>query len=160
MFVIQWKIQISVKPKLKKGDENMMLRKILETNKKARNVEYWLELGNYYVRNHMFDLAEDAFSIAVDLDPNNGWSYYNLALANTVNGAYRDAVPLYEKSINLFEEKKDKASSWNQLGNVYRRLNEPSLAVAAYEKARVLDPPKSSLLSRARSSLMSNCYAK
>ena len=153
-------IQVILKPRLKKGDENMMLRKVLETNKKARKVEYWLELGNYYVRNHMYDLAEDAFSIAVDLDPNNGWSYYNLALANTVNGAYRDAVPLYEKSINLFEEKKDKASSWNQLGNVYRRLNEPSLAVAAYEKARVLDPPKSTLLSRARSSLMSNCYAK
>ncbi|MCP4139269.1 MAG: tetratricopeptide repeat protein [Chloroflexi bacterium] len=154
-------IRVSVKPKLKKGDENMMLRKVLETNKKARKVEYWLELGNHYVRNHLYDLAEDAFSIAVDLDPNNGWSYYNLALANTVNGAYRDAVPLYEKSIHLFEEKKDKASSWNQLGNVYRRLNEPSLAVAAYEKARVLDPPKSSsLLSRARLSLMSNCYVE
>ena len=153
-------IRVSLKPKLKKGDENMMLRKVLETNKQARKVEYWLELGNYYVRNHMYDLAEDAFAIAVDLDPNNGWSYYNLAFANTVNGAYRDAVPLYEKSIHLFEEKKDKASSWNQLGNVYRRLNEPSLAVAAYEKARVLDPPKSSLLTRARSSLMSNCYAK
>jgi tetratricopeptide (TPR) repeat protein len=153
-------ILINVNPKLKKGKNSMMLRKVLETNKKASKVEYWLELGDYYVRNHMHDLAEDAFVIAVDLDPNNGWSYYNLALARTVNGSYRDAVPLYEKSIHLFEKKKNKASSWNQLGNVYRRLNEPSLAVAAYEKARVLDPPKSSLLSRARLSLMSNCYAK
>jgi len=153
-------IQVVLKAKLKKEKKNIMLKKILETNKKARKVEYWLELGNHYVRNQMYDLAEDAFLIAIELEPTNGWTYYNLALANTVNGAYRDAVPLYEKSIHLFEKKKDKASSWNQLGNVYRRLNEPSLAVAAYEKARVLDPPKSSLISRARLSLMSNCYAK
>ena len=102
-----------------------------------------------------------AFWIAIELDPSNGRSYYNLALENTINGLYKDAIPLYKKSIRLFAKRKDKALSWNQLGNVYRRLNEPSLAVAAYENARVLDPfPKSSIVSRARLSLMGNCYAE
>ncbi len=143
-----------------KANRNAMLRKVLAANKKAGNVGYWLELGSFYVRNRMYELAKDAFLIATELDPNNGWPYYNLALANTVNGLYRDAVPLYEKSIRLFDKRKDKALSWNQLGNVYRRLNEPSLAVAAYEQARILDPQKSSIVSRARLSLIGNCYAK
>ena len=154
-------IQLNTDAQLKKSTKNAMLRKILSTNKKAAKVNYWLELGSHYVRSRMYEFAEDAFMIAAELDPHNGWTYYNLALANTVNGLYKDAVPLYEKSIRLFDERKDKALSWNQLGNVYRRLNEPSLAVAAYENARVLDPPpKSSIVSRARLSLMSNYYAK
>jgi len=154
-------VRIIEEAQLRKSNKNTILRKILETNKKAATVDYWLELGEYYVRSRMYEFAEDAFLIATELDPSNGWPYYNLALTNTVNGLYRNAVPLYEKSIRLFDERKDKALSWNQLGNVYRRLNEPSLAVAAYENARVLEPPpKSSIVSRARLSLMSNCYAK
>ncbi|MBT3337960.1 MAG: tetratricopeptide repeat protein [Anaerolineae bacterium] len=135
-----------------------MLRKVLETNKQARNTEYWLELGAFYIRNHMYDLAEDAFQVAIELEPENGWSYYKLGIAYMFTGLYKDAVPLYEKSIQLFEEKKDKALSWNQLGNAYRRLNEHSLAVAAYERARNLEPAKNSMVSRARQSLLSNCY--
>ncbi len=138
-----------------------MLRQVLETNKQARNIEYWLELGAFYIRNHMYDLAEDAFQVAIELEPENGWSYYKLGIAYMFTGLYKDAVPLYEKSIQLFQAKKDKALSWNQLGNAYRRLNEHSLAVAAFERARVLDPVKNSnMLSRARQSLLSNCYTK
>lgn len=153
-------VQIVAAAQIRKVNKNALLRKVLKKNKKAGKVDYWLDLGTFYVRKRMYELAEDAFLIAIELDPNNGWPYYNLALANTVNGLYRDAVPLYEKSIRLFDQGKDKALSWNQLGNVYRRLNEPSLAVAAFENARVLDPQKSPILSRARLSLMSNCYAK
>ena len=94
-------------------------------------------------------------------DSNNGRSYYTLALENTIQGLYKDAIPLYKESIRLFDKKKDKALSWNQLGNVYRRLNEPSLAVAAYENARALNPSSnSSIISHARLSLMGNCYAE
>jgi len=153
-------VQIVAGAQVRKVNKNALLRKVLKKNKKAGKVDYWLDLGTFYVGKRMYELAEDAFLIAIELDPNNGWPYYNLALANTVNGLYQDAVPLYEKSIGLFDQGKDKALSWNQLGNVYRRLNEPSLAVAAFENARVLDPQKSPILSRARLSLMSNCYAK
>lgn len=153
-------VPIVAATQLRKVNKSALLRKVLKKNKKAGKVDYWLELGTFYVRKRMYELAEDAFLIAIELDPHNGWPYYNLALANTVNGLYRNAVPLYEKSIRLFDQGKDKALSWNQLGNVYRRLNEPSLAVAAFENARVLDPKKSPILSRARLSLMSNCYAK
>ncbi len=144
-----------------KVTRSRMLRKVLETNKQARNIDYWLELGAFYIRNHMYDLAEDAFQVAIELEPENGWSYYKLGIAYMFTGLYKDAVPLYEKSIQLFQAKKDKALSWNQLGNAYRRLNEHSLAVAAYERARVLDPIKNnSMLSRARQSLLSNCYTQ
>ena len=143
-----------------KLSRSIVLKKVLKNNQHAQKIEYWLELGAFYIRNHMYELAEEAFQIAIDLEPDNGMPYYKLGIAYTFTGLYREAVPLYEKSILLFRQSKDKALSWNQLGNTYRRLNEHSLAVAAYEQARTLAPVKNSMLLRARQSLLSNCYSK
>ena len=134
-------------------------KKVLTTKQQMYSISYWLELGAFYVKNRMYDLAEDAYRVAMEREPENGWAYYNLGRVYMFMGLYGDAVPLYEESIQLFTDKKDKALSWNQLGNAYRRLNEPSLAVAAYERAQVLVPVKGSMMSRARASLLCNCQA-
>lgn len=147
-----------VLPQKEKISYRKTLKKTLETDQQAQNISYWFELGSFYIRQQMYDVAEDAYRIAIELEPDNAWAYYNLGKAYTFVGLYGDAIPLYEKSIQLFKNKKDKAQTWNQLGNIYRRLNEYSLAVAAHERARILMPDKNPMLARARSSLLSNCY--
>jgi tetratricopeptide (TPR) repeat protein len=150
----------NVLPHKEKLSYRKTLEKVLQTNAQAHDIAYWFDLGEFYIRNRMYDVAEDAYRIAIELEPENAWAYYNLGKAYALVASYGDAIPLFEKSIELFRTKKNQALSWNQLGNVYRRMNEHSLAVAAYERARLLSPEKNELVARARATLLSNCYAQ
>jgi tetratricopeptide (TPR) repeat protein len=46
-----------------------------------------------------------------------------------------EAIPLFEKSLNLMETHDEKALSWNRLGNAYRQIGDYSRAVSAYQLA-------------------------
>ncbi len=61
-----------------------------------------------------------------------------------------------KKSIDLLEDDKEKATVWNHLGNVYRKLNDYDNAIKAYQKAVVLADEGVDLLTRTRFSLLSN----
>jgi tetratricopeptide (TPR) repeat protein len=65
-------------------------------------------------------------------------------------------IPLYQKSIELLQDDKDKAVTWNRLGNVYRKLNDYERAIQAYQKAVALTDEDAGLLTRTRFSLLSN----
>lgn len=103
------------------------------------NAQTWLELGNAHFRNEAFDEAVTAFQKAIELNPNLGWPYSNLALTYVVQSRHAEARLLFEKSITLLEDDKDKAISWNRLGNLHRKLNEYDLAMLAFQKADELD---------------------
>jgi superkiller protein 3 len=66
--------------------------------------------------------------------------YSNLALTYLTQGQYAEAILLYQRSIELLESDKDRALSWNGLGNAFRCINDYANAVAAYQKAAELDP--------------------
>src|SRR5688572_21481731 len=102
--------------------------------------DIWNELGNTYFKAGAYDEAIDAYNKAIGLNPKFGWSYSNLALAYTRKGRLSEAIPLYQKSIELLGDKADKAISWNRLGDAYRQLNEYDNAAAAYETADGLSP--------------------
>ena len=108
----------------------------------------------------MYKLAIEAFQNALELEPGNGWIYSNLASAYTFQGDHQDAISLYEQSIELLDNNKDRAAIWNKLGNSYRRLNNRRQATYAYQKAKILSHDKPSIASRARSILLSNCMAE
>ena len=103
------------------------------------NAQNWLELGSAHFRNEAFDDAITAFQKAIELDPNLGWPYSNLALTYVVQNRHAEAKLLYEKSIQLLSDDKDKAICWNRLGNLHRKLNEYNLAMLAFQKADELD---------------------
>lgn len=124
------------------------------------NAHVWNEVGRIYYNKNIYDKAIEAYQKAVNIDPSFGWSYSNLALAYSRQGRYAEAIPLYNKSIDLFRNDREKAFSWNRLGDTYRRLNDHDNALAAYEMAAGLDPDNNSLLKRARFSLLSNCAAR
>jgi tetratricopeptide (TPR) repeat protein len=71
-------------------------------------------------------------------------------------GRFAEAILLYQRSIDLFGSDKDKAVSWNRLGNVYRRLNDYENSIAAYQRADELDPENSTLSLQSRFSLLGN----
>ena len=125
----------------------------------SQNAQVWIELGNLFFKAASYSDAMDAYTKAVRIDPASGWAYSNLAMSLVFQGKYKDAVPAYLKSIDLFSSEKDKAVSWNRLGNVYRRMNDYDNAKKAYQNAVKLSDEKASLLTRTRFSLLGNCYS-
>ncbi len=98
-------------------------------------LELWHELGNIYFNVGDYDKAIDAYGKVLKLDPGFGWLYSNLGQAYAHQGRNADAIPLYRKSLELLENDKEKAITWNRLGNAYRRLNDYENALAAFKLA-------------------------
>jgi len=120
----------------------------------AKNAHVWNELGNIYFNNGNYDDAVIAYSKSIELDRWFAWPYSNLALTYVQKSRFAEAILLYQRSIELFREEKDKAISWNRLGNVYRRLNDYEHAISAYQRADELDPDNATLSLQSRFSLL------
>ena len=125
----------------------------------SHNAQVWLELGNLFFKSASYADAAEAYANAVKMDPASGWAHSNMAMSLVFQGRYKEAIPVYMKSIELFTTDKEKATSWNRLGNVYRKLNDQSNAQKAYQTAVILSNEKTSLLTRARFTLLGNCVA-
>ena len=128
----------------------------LQIEMDTKNAHVWNELGNVYFNTSAFDDAIVAYSKAIELDRWFAWPYSNLALAYVQKRRFVEAILLYQRSIELFTSDKDKAISWNRLGNVYRRLNDYENAIAAYQRADALDPDNATLSLQSRFSLLGN----
>lgn len=130
----------------------------LQMGQQPGNAREWNDLGELFFKTGANNEAIDAFNKAVELEPDNGLPYGNLARVLAAAGQYKDAIPLYKKSINLLQDDKDKAVVLNRLGNAYRKLNDYDSAIRSYQHAVTLADEGVSLLTRARFSLLSNCY--
>ncbi|MBI5354079.1 MAG: tetratricopeptide repeat protein [Chloroflexi bacterium] len=124
----------------------------------SQNAQVWQELGNLFFKAGSYAEAGNAYAKAVKIDPTSGWSQSSLAASLVHEGRYKEAIPVYIKSIELFTDNNDKAASWNHLGNAYRRMNDYENAKKAYQNAEKLADKKTALLTRARFSMLENCY--
>ncbi|HEY2982491.1 MAG TPA: tetratricopeptide repeat protein [Anaerolineales bacterium] len=122
----------------------------------AQSLDLWNELGELFFKTGAFTEAIQAFNKAIELEPASGWAYNNLAYVLASRGQYAQAIPLYEKSLELLQDSKDEALVWNRLGNVYRKLNDYDNAMRAYQQAVKLSDDGRTLLNRTRFSLLSN----
>jgi|GEM_PF-944939 len=122
----------------------------------TKNAHVWNELGNVYLNSGACEDAISSYSKAIDLDRHFAWPYSNLAFAYVHKGRFAEAILLYQRSIELFVTDKDKAVTWNRLGNVYRRINDYSNAIAAYHTADELDPENTTLSLRTSFGLLGN----
>ncbi len=120
----------------------------------TKNAHVWNELGNVYFDTGAYEEAITAYTKAIELDIRFAWPYSNLALAYVQKEKYEEAVLLYQRSIELFETDKDKAVTFNRLGNVYRRMNDYDNAIASYQRADELDPNNATRSLRSRFSLL------
>lgn len=120
---------------------------------------FWIELGNAFLKNGSHNEAITAFSKAAEIDPSDGWAHCDLGRTLASSGRHTEAIPEFLKGIELLENDKDKAACWNRLGNTYRKLNDYDKAIEAFQKAVLLNDEGVNLVTRARFSLLSNCYA-
>lgn len=125
---------------------------------RPRDARGWNALGELFAGTGSGDDAVDAFRRAIELEPQDPQAYANLARTLVANNKYQEAIPVYQKAIDLLHDNKEKAAAWNRLGNVYRKLNDYDSAIKAYQKAVVLADEGVDLLTRTRFSLLSNCY--
>lgn len=121
-----------------------------------KDASVWNELGVVYFNNGAFENAVTAFTRAIEIDPTLAWPYSNLALVLVQQKKFEEAIPLYQRSIELFEDDIDKATSWNRLGNVYRLTNDHDNAITSYQRADELDPVNITLAMQSRYSLLGN----
>jgi len=133
--------------------------KLTSLGPSSPNAQVWLEMGNLFFKSGSYKEAADAFTNAIKIDPSSGWAHSNLAMSYVLQGDHKEAISNYLKSIDLFNNDKEKAVSWNRLGDVYRKMNDEDNAREAYQTAMILSNEKTSLLTRARFSLLGNCYA-
>lgn len=125
----------------------------------TKNAHVWNELGNIYLNASACDDAIASYSKAIELDRQFAWPYSNLALAYVQKGRFAEAILLYQRGIELFNSDKDKAITWNRLGNVYRRINDYGNAISAYQTADELDPENATLSLRSSFGLLGNMYS-
>lgn len=137
---------------LTKVSEDGEVRIVMDTN----NAHVWNELGNVYLNASSYDDAIAAYSKALELDRHFAWPYSNLALAYVQKGRFAEAILFYQRGIELFTSDKDKAVTWNRLGNVYRRMNDYDNAIAAYQTADELDSENATLSLRSNFGLLGN----
>jgi len=128
----------------------------LQIEMDTKNAHVWNELGNIYFNSGTYDDAIVAYSKAIQLDRTFAWPYSNLALTYVQIGRFTEAILLYQRSIELFRSERDRAISWNRLGNVYRRINNYQSAISAYQRADELDPENTMLSLQSRFSLLGN----
>ena len=115
-------------------------RETVENKIESMDAFKWNDKGNVFFNQGEFDEAINAYNKASQLDPSFGMPYGNLALTYLTQGQYAEAILLYQRSIELLDSDKDRAISWNGLGNAYRCINDYTNALAAYQKAAELDP--------------------
>lgn len=101
--------------------------------------EFWNELGNLYYLCGAYEPAIHAYARSIELNRVFGKPYSNMALAFVQTGKYPQAVDLYHRSIELLEDAKEKAITWNRLGTLYRQVRDYNAALIAFEQADKLD---------------------
>jgi tetratricopeptide (TPR) repeat protein len=116
----------------------------------------WNELGNAYARNGEHDRAINAYKKAILMNPRFGLPYSNLGFVYFHRGEYPIAIALYKKSLEMLDTPDEKATTWNRLGDAYRRMREYGSALKAYEHAGSNDPVTTPIMARTRVALMGN----
>jgi tetratricopeptide (TPR) repeat protein len=99
----------------------------------------WNELGNIYLKIGAPEEAIAAYTKAIELNPDSGWSYCNLGHAYFLMGEFGRALFLYRKSIQIMDSPEKQSAVWNKIGDAYRALKDTENAIQAYKKANDLD---------------------
>lgn len=102
--------------------------------------ELWNELGNLYFLSGAYEPAIHAYTKAIEINRQFGRPYSNIALVYVQKGQYDRAIELVQCSLTLLSDPREKAISWNRLGNIYRQRKDYYMAIAAYQKADEADP--------------------
>jgi Flp pilus assembly protein TadD/uncharacterized protein (AIM24 family) len=100
--------------------------------------------GGELLRRQEVEAAKAEFLAALELQSDDPKALGLLGLAYFQLGAFKDALPIYEKLVELHP---DDASFWLNLGLVHLKLGKPDMAIIELGKSRELDPSQSRTVS-------------
>ena len=108
----------------------------------------WNEFGNIYLKMELYDEAISVLLKSIELNPDSGWTYSNLAYSYYKKGECGRAISLYRIGIPLLDNPAYLAITWNRLGDALRALKDVDNAIVAYKKAddMEMNPSLSSVL--------------
>ena len=96
-----------------------------------------LKKGVSFIKNKELEKAIDEFKKAIELNPSDGASYYNLGICYLRLGRFQEAVKPLETYVTFHP---DKAFAYYNLGYVYTKIGEKDKSLIAYNKALQLNP--------------------
>lgn len=105
-----------------------------------KNIYLLNELGNAHLEAGHYGNAMQVYFQAISIDSGFGWSYSNLSMALAGRGEHREAELLLLKSIDLLNGDKERAFTWNRLGDLYRTMGQYDNASRAYQEADRINP--------------------
>ncbi len=100
----------------------------------------WNSLGGVYKELGKPEQTVHAYRRAIAIDPTYAPPYNNLGFFFEQQGEYDQAMALYKQVIEHHQNDRDRAVSWNNIGNVYREMKREQEAIDAYRQAIDLDP--------------------
>jgi len=101
------------------------------------DARYWEQIGYEYMSNGEYYKAIEAFSKAIELDPNSYSAYFIRGSLYGQLRRYREALEDFNRAINL---NPNNAAAYISRGNVYRNLKQYGLALEDFNRAINLDP--------------------
>ena len=102
--------------------------------------ELWNELGNLYFISGSYGHAVHAYERAIELSPNIGEPYSNLALTYMKMDEHLKALDYYNRSLGLLTDGFNVAVSLHKLGEVYLHLKRFQDASDVYQRMQELAP--------------------
>jgi len=98
-----------------------------------RRYELWNEVGNLYFISGSYAHAIHAYERAIELNPNIGEPYSNLASTYVRMNEHLKALDYYNRSLSLLGDGFNKAVSMHKLGEVYLHLKRFQEASGIYQ---------------------------
>jgi tetratricopeptide (TPR) repeat protein len=102
----------------------------------SRNEKIWSNLGNLYGLQQKFDKSLDAYSHAIEINPQNASTYLNRAITYSMMKQYEKSIPDYDKSLELSPgialTYKNRAYTLLQLGQYDRSISDYDKAIQLY----------------------------
>ena len=102
----------------------------------SRNEKIWSNLGNLYGLQQKFDKSLNAYSKAIEINPQNSSTYLNRAITYSMMKQYEKSIPDYDKSLELSPEValtyKNRAYTLLQLGQYDKSISDYDKAIQLY----------------------------
>jgi superkiller protein 3 len=103
-------------------------------------IDTWIDLANLYYQAGALEKAIAAYQKIIRQGCSFGIVYNNLASALASQGNIREAIPHYQKCIELLSDPKERAIISTRLGECHRLLGDYDGAITAFKKAYEIDP--------------------
>lgn len=102
----------------------------------SKNEKIWSNLGNLYGLQKKFDKSLEAYSKAIEYNPNNASTYLNRAITFSMMGQHSKSLPDFDKAIeldpNVALTYKNRAYTLLQLGQFDQSISDYDRAIELY----------------------------